>query len=220
MIPPPKENDKSPTLPPIPDSNALTVAQLVDISKVQKLVNNWGTTIEVAPIITYEACNQNRNDGFSSGGYRYRLPADGTVSIKRNVKTGSQSAQLKEVARTTLPIAQYGPLAELPSDFSGGDGNISFSVFTDTGTMQSLTIGVTPKLSENISAAGDIVKTYRTAEEAEKEKADLLATDTAAAAEAAASAELEVLRKEKELLELQRDIQNLKNELSGATQSD
>ena len=76
---------------------------------------------------------------------------------------------LSELATTTVLIAQYGPIGQLPSKFGGIDGNVSLSVFTDTGALKTVTVGAKPASASTVTQPIDLAQGLLASRSAEKE---------------------------------------------------
>ncbi len=100
--------------------NALTTTvQLEDASKPQAQ-KEWAPSVE-------------------GGGYRYRLPASGRVQIELTLAAEAGSKRIV-LLDETLPIAQFGKLASLPSQFAGTKASLNFTL-ADDGTLASVAMG-------------------------------------------------------------------------------
>lgn len=127
-------------------------------------------------------------------GYRYRLPAKGTVTL---ISGGD------EIAESVVAIAQYGAIATLPNKISGLEGTINLTMNGESGALKKIVVGAKPLPSSTISDFADIGTDYI----AQKRKAK------AAAKEAAENQELNSILKENQLLEAQKKNLELKTSL-------
>lgn len=220
LVPAIKTDETASTIPVVSGATAFETVQLIDISKLEKEIAKWKLKINVTPSISYATdCKNNCISEDNVGGYKYRISASGTIVVHGVVEVKDSNGQIvKEsisLAQSTLPIAQYGPIAQLPNEFGGSDGNISLALFTDTGALKTVTVGSTPKVAENITAGNEILTGYLGAKETSKQaKETTQESKLNAAEELANNLELNQLRKEKEILELQKSIRELKLSLS------
>jgi hypothetical protein len=72
-----------------------------------------------------------------TGGYRYRLPAQGEVTL---ILADSTSKAVYKAVRE-IPIAQYGLIATMPSHFRGKGGKVNVKLHPATGALQEAEIG-------------------------------------------------------------------------------
>jgi len=127
-------------------------------------------------------------------GYRYRVPVNAEVVLK---------SKGKKQARGNVIVAQYGPIARLPSEIGGSEGNIVLNIYPATGSAKKISVGATPIKTETVTGIGSaITGTLEARKEArEQEKT------------AEETAEVDALTKERDLLQLQKEIRDLKAEL-------
>ena len=140
-----------------------------------------------------EACKGSR----TSRGYRYRLPIPAELKIKVAAENNVATVESRFV------VAQYGAVAALPSTFGGVGGRVVIDTYEDSGSIKSVTIGQTPAPTESVTevtqAFGEIVEARRKAraEEAARE----------------ATAEKDALSEERDILQLRKEIRELKEAL-------
>ena len=214
---------------PLPDAKAMSkdplstvtvpgtkIIEALPIQIAKELIaelDKWKVEISVEPNMEYDLKCSKKNPepncsetlaNSGDGGYRYRLPALGKIIVKGNTGNGKNI-----VAHATTPIAQYGPIAQLPSYFGGLEGNVELEVFTDTGALKKVTVGAKPQSPDTIAKFGDIALEQLNARAARKQ------------AEAAVEdgAELNALKREKETLELRKAIRDLRKDLGEAEAS-
>ena len=126
--------------------------------------NNFSTVCANMP----DACKDDNVDG-----YRYRIPVTGKVTMKNKGNI---------MAESTVNIAQYGPIAALPTKISGLEGSISLSVYSDTGALKRIVVGaksLPSSMPSDLAGIGtDFITQRREAHEAAVEKAENLELDT------------------------------------------
>lgn len=126
-------------------------------------------------------------------GFRYRLPIDATVEMKQcSTDGGTTTCTVQARARTK--IAQFGPIASLPSSFGGASGNIHLATYSHLGTAKKITVGAEAVPAETVqgfgSAISETLKAREDARAAEKAKEK--------------TAENDRLTEERDLLQLKR----------------
>lgn len=138
-------------------------------------------------------------DALLGNGFRYRVPitAVSTLSVKSSTDNGNIIAPV----RVEHQIAQYGLIAAMPSYFRGKGGKVSIKLWPDSSGLQTAMIGV-----DGIPAAA-ITDVIKEAESGITERREKKAAAAAKAAEA--DPELDALRRQKEILELQKTIRDL-----------
>lgn len=197
-----KKDDKAPILPSVTGGTAREAVEVWAAKDLEELLRTWKLTVKIAPQITYKPCA----DGCptpSGNGYRYRLPADGEVTITIDVtKAGGRETKLVAV-RADVPVAQYGPIARLPSRFEGLEGNIALGLYSDFGTLKEVTVGANPQAADSAGNMIQLLTDTLTARRAARE---------AEAAEAAGAEKAELTAR-KDLLQLQVDILTLEKSL-------
>lgn len=134
-----------------------------------------------------------------TAGFRYRIPRTGKLVV--TVKQGTNEAVT--LLSTSVPIAQYGPVATLPSRFEGKGGSVEFAGSDITGSLLTVSIGAeaapATALTAPIDSAADIAVARRQRKEAK--------------AQAERDAAKNDLQREKDLLQLQKEIRDLKKDL-------
>jgi hypothetical protein len=202
-----------PALPGIANATTVDTLVLVNPEAFNKVLTDWNVKINVTPNIAYSGtCGVNvecKDQG--PGGYRYRLAASGDVVVSVTVKVKGKADIQANIARATVPVAQYGPVAQLPSKFGGLEGNVNLSLFTDSGTLKKVTVGAKPLPASTITdASGLFTKTIRDFRTAKSAESAARTAEEKAEADAAANAEVNALKREKELLELKKAVRDLK----------
>jgi hypothetical protein len=133
-------------------------------------------------------------------GYRYRVPLLAPTSL-----TVFKTADKTEIAVGPIVehklIAQYGPVASLPSHFKGKQGRVLVKHWPDSGGIQRVEIGAEGVPTSTVTGVLDeAVAQYKS----RKEKAE---------AAAAVDSELNALKRQQELLSLKKQIKDLEEAL-------
>lgn len=125
-------------------------------------------------------------------GYHYRIPTSAVVELKVFDGPPADGKLLAGPLRDSKVIAQYGPVAALPSSFKGKQGRVMVKHWPETGGLQTVEIG-----AEGVptSAVTGVVDELVAQQKARKEKAD---------AAAAADAELDALTRQEKILALKQ----------------
>nr|VFK08635.1 MAG: hypothetical protein BECKLPF1236A_GA0070988_100195 [Candidatus Kentron sp. LPFa]VFK24873.1 MAG: hypothetical protein BECKLPF1236C_GA0070990_100175 [Candidatus Kentron sp. LPFa] len=210
-----KEED-APTLPNVPGASLNDTLEIVVPVELEKRLAEWDYRISVTPSVTYaQKCGTAEQEApcvdAGDGGYRYRIATAGEVVVDLPGKDKDGKPIRVEVASAGVPVAQFGPIAQLPSSFGGTEGNIILSVFTDTGAMKKITVGAKPQSPDSITSGTGVLESFlarRALNDAQKE------AELEAAAKETADAELNELTREKQLLELKKAIRDLKTDLA------
>lgn len=139
-------------------------------------------------------------------GYRYRVPVSAPTSLA--VYKGQEGTPQYEYGphKSNKVIAQYGPIAALPSTFKGKGGHILVKHWPDSGGIHTVEIGAEPIPTTALTSVIDAAATQY---QARKDKA---AADAKAAA--AADPELDALTRQQKILALQKQIKDLEAELA------
>jgi hypothetical protein len=135
------------------------------------------------------------------GGYRYRVPVLAETTLEVMDKGKVVFGPLVE----SRAIAQYGPIAALPSKFKGKGGHVLVKHWPDTGGLQTVQIGAEPIPSTAVT--GVIDEAY-TQYKARKDRAAAAAT-----AAAATDSELDGLTRQQKILALKKQIKELEEAL-------
>lgn len=145
--------------------------------------------------------------GVAGDGYRYRVPVTAPVSLTTtDALADGTSTQRLPIVEWKL-IAQFGPIAALPSEFKGKGGHVLVKHWPQSGGLQTVEIGATPIPSEAVASVVETAATqYQERREARAEEA---------AAAAAADPELADLTRQYQLLELRKKIKDLEDALDG-----
>jgi hypothetical protein len=138
-------------------------------------------------------------------GYRYRVPVSAPASLAV-YKDTTKSAYAFGPTTENKVVAQYGPIAALPSSFKGKGGHVLVKHWPDSGGLQTVEIGAEPLPTSAVTSIVD------TASEQLKARRDKAAA--AAAAAAAADPELDALTRQQKILALQKQIRDLEAELA------
>lgn len=216
LVPTSRKAADAPTLPNVPGASLNDTLEIVVPDELEKRLDEWDLRISVTPSVTYAAkCGTAESEApcvdVGGGGYRYRVAVAGTVVVDRQVTDQNGNTGRVEVATANVPVAQFGPIAQLPNSFGGTEGNIVLSVFTDTGAMKKITVGGKSQSPESITSATGILVDFlaqRELKDAQKK------SDREAVAKEAANAELNELTREKKVLELKKAIRDLKADLA------
>lgn len=138
-----------------------------------------------------------------TAGYRYKIPVFGELKIK--VFRKNKDDELVEWAsnQMTLKVAQFGAIARLPSTFEAVGGEVSVSLYPDTGAGKVVGIGTTPLSTSSVSGvAGSVLSGL----EKRRERKD-------AEREAELNAEKDRLTRQRDVLQLKKDIRDLNDAL-------
>jgi len=199
--PKPKDEDKQTSiLPPVDDGTAQEAVEVWAARDLKALLEDWKLAVQIESP-KYQDCVDDCQTPMGDG-YRYRLPANGTVTINLTQKRKDDST-VEVVVKADIPVAQYGPIARLPSEFDGLGGNIKLGLYSDFGTLKEVTVGATPQSADTASSVTqlvtDTIEARRAARDAEE-------------AEAAGEEKAELTAR-KDLLQLQVDILTLEQQL-------
>jgi hypothetical protein len=182
------------------DNAAELVPALADGIKGSQRVYELATTMP-------STINVDKGDETASlgGGYRYRVPT--SAWTKLSVYTDSTKAKPEFLPLTQyVVIAQYGPIAALPSDFKGKGGHVMVKLWPDSGGLQSVGIGADPIPTTAVTSVVD--------EAFNQLKARQDKAAAAAAAAASADPELDKLTRQQKILTLQKEIKDLQDALN------
>jgi hypothetical protein len=136
----------------------------------------------------------------ATAGFRYRLPRHGALTLQLyNNATGETTTLLSGL----VPIAQYGPIAALPSRFEGKGGSVDLAISDVTGGLSKVSIGTDAAPAAAVTAPLESIGEIATARREKKDKK----------AQAERDAQKNELQREKELLQLQKEIRDLKKDL-------
>ena len=138
----------------------------------------------------------------SVGGFRYRLPRMGALRVELYQNTTQETTPLLS---GLVPIAQYGPIAALPSRFEGKGGSVELAASDVTGGLSKVAIGSDAVPAAAVTAPLESIGGVITARREGKEKK----------AQAERDAQKNELQREKDLLQLQKEIRDLKKDLGG-----
>lgn len=167
---------------------------------IRKILSDLGYTFKagIERSDTFAKCTELDCGIPATAGFRYRIPRTGKLAV-----TVTQGANTLTLLTTLLPIAQYGPIAVLPSRFEGKGGSVEFTGSDITGSLLTVNIGAeaapATALTAPIDSAADIAVARRQRKE-NKAKAE-------------AEAPKNDLQREKDLLQLQKEIRDLKKDL-------
>ncbi len=145
-------------------------------------------------------------------GFRYRIPVTTVTTVDVTQVTASADPKAPpEVAvldsiKAEGIIAQYGPIAAMPSHFKGKGGKVHLKFWPDSGGIQTAEIGSDGVDASTITSVMDKFET----EYKERRKR----ADEAAFRAGGADPEIEALRREKEKLELRKEIFELRSRIS------
>ncbi len=139
------------------------------------------------------------------GGYRYRVPMPGQTSLSVYPTANELTTPLAGPIVQQTVIAQYGPVAALPSKFKGKGGKVVVKLWPEFGGLQTVEIGADALPASAVTGVVDQAVTgFR----------DRKAAAAAAAASAAAvDPELDTLTRQQKLLALQKEIKDLQQQL-------
>lgn len=139
------------------------------------------------------------------GGYRYRVPMPTQTTLSVYPSQEKLSAPLAGPYVSQTVIAQYGPVAALPSKFKGKGGKVVVKLWPEFGGLQTVEIGADALPA---SAATGVVDQAVSGFKDRK-----VAAATAAATAAAVDLELDALTRQQKILALQKEIKDLQQQL-------
>lgn len=144
-------------------------------------------------------------EGEVGKGYRYRVPVSAPTALTVYKDSGKTAFEFGPATDTKV-VAQYGPIAALPSSFKGKGGHVLVKHWPGSGGLQTVEIGAEALPT---AAVTDVVGTALAQVKAGRDKAA-----TSAAAAAAADPELDSLTRQQKILTLQKQIKDLEAELA------
>ena len=165
---------------------------------LEKLDDNSNITYEIEakkPDYSVDIADSTASlDSSEKYGYKYRIPIQSDV--KFIVKNGSDEVS---AGTNTQPrvIAQFGPIASLPSHFNGKGGKVMVKLWPESGGIQTVEIGADAIPSASFTAPIDELTKQIKAKQDAKEKAG------------AVDAELEALKREVAIKELEKKKKDL-----------
>ncbi len=146
---------------------------------------------------TFDAATVDESAALGKG-YRYRVPVSAPTTLTV-YKDSSKGAFAFGPATDQKVIAQYGPIAALPSSFKGKGGHVLVKHWPDSGGLQTVEIGAEALPT---SAVTNVIDTASEQLKARRDKA------------AAADPELDALTRQQKILALQKQIRDLEAELA------
>jgi len=139
------------------------------------------------------------------GGYRYRVPMPAQTSLSVYPTANELTTPLAGPIVQQTVIAQYGPVAALPSKFKGKGGKVVVKLWPEFGGLQTVEIGADALPASAVTGVVD-----QTVTGFKDRKA---AAAAAAASAAAVDPELDTLTRQQKLLALQKEIKDLQQQL-------
>ncbi len=139
-------------------------------------------------------------------GYRYRVPIAAETTLSVFEDSSERQSLHGGPIRDKKVVAQYGPIAALPSSFKGKQGRVMVKHWPDSGGLQTVEIG-----SEGIptTAVTGVVEEFVAQRKARKDKAD-----AAAALAAGSDIEIDALTRQEKVLALKKQIKDLEESLN------
>ena len=125
-------------------------------------------------------------------GFRYRIPC--AAGVELNQVAGAKDEMTNRIARTTVEVAQMGPTLWLPSEFPGSKSSYVFDVFPETGALKTLNLSTTAYDGQGVKEAGAAMEKI-----------------------VEASGKQAELERKKTILQLEKDIRELKDAEAKAT---
>jgi hypothetical protein len=189
------------------DSIEKGIARITGISDntvdlLPELTANAGASTRVYRVDTSLPANISVASGEESkilgGGYRYRIPTPALTTLSVFTDTSGTTLEFLPLAQY-LVIAQYGPIAALPSNFKGKGGRVMVKLWPDSGGLQTVAIGADPIPS---TAVTGVVDEAFTQYKSRQDKA------------AGADPELDRLTRQQKILSLQKEIKDLQDGLN------
>ena len=181
-----------------------TQATAPNIQEILKTLE-FSIEAELRPAASIQAysCQQNCNEGPKQGGYRYRIPQNGALTITSKGKPrADKPAETRQILTELYPIAQYGPVAMLPDKLPGKTGSLEFSM-SPTGSLKKVTLGTESVPSTAVTGP---LESLTGALEERRKRQDEAAKD-------ALNATKTSLERERDELKAQKEIRDLKKEL-------
>lgn len=144
-------------------------------------------------------------------GFFYRVPSRLEVGVldarKRPSAADYDLTNATNLERATIAIPQLGAVAQLPAKAgSGRKSTFDLDLHADTGAIKKIVVTTTGASADSVTGLGEAIATVQDAQIAAREK-EIERLE----AEAEKNDELALLRREKELLELQQAIEKLRN---------
>ena len=130
----------------------------------------------------------------AKGGYRYRIPVLATVTVFENWSTKNV-----KLGRYQDSVAQFGPIASLPSTIDGIQASIVPTYDPETGSLTKVTLGAVPVPASQIGEFGGQIQNFIANREAIKVEQE--------------GEELASLQAENKLLEAKKTNKSLKSDL-------
>lgn len=140
-------------------------------------------------------------------GYKYRVPvlAQTSLTVYKDKDEKQEDKVFGPVIDRKI-IAQYGPIAAMPSTFYGKGGKVALKLWPESGALKVVEVGADAIPASSVTGVLDEVYTQR---KARQDKAD-----ARAAADAGKDAEVDALTRQKTLLDLKKQIKDLESELA------
>jgi len=205
-----------------------TAAEVQEVTKYladQKI--EFGITIQpVASALCgaqYPCTAQNPDETLQ--GYRYRVPVKAEVRVCVVGQKRFKQMQLSKTLACPLGsvdmlysgeaiIAQYGPIAALPSRFKGQGGTVNLSASPQSAALTNVTLGSSGLDPATVVNASDAIATaIQERQRRKQQEAEAAKTAAEKAAEAEKTAEKDKLQLEVDTLELRRKKRDLERDL-------
>ncbi len=160
----------------------------------------------LAPKVQIPKCENAACREPDPAGYRYRIPALGQLTLYAlEVADPLDHSKDKrhDLVVDAIPVAQYGPVASLPSRFEGKGGSVELAISPITGGLKKVTIGSDALPATAVTAPLESLRSGLE-DRSKRKEAD---------AEKARNADKTALERERDLLKLQKEIKDLRSEL-------
>jgi hypothetical protein len=179
----------------------------LNFGQVAKKLEESGRKYTVKTVLPVAISSPRQNsdvgaeDKILGNGFRYRLPITAVTTVQVLKLDDKQKPVIVDSIRSEAVVAQYGPIAAMPSRFYGKGGRVHLKLWPESGGIQTAEIG-----SDGLdpSTITSVLDKYET-----EYKARIKDAQAAAFRAGGADATIEALRREKEKLQLQKDIRDL-----------
>lgn len=154
------------------DASGADVIQAIEkkeeSEEYKKFVSKEGYSVTINPVeypLTQDQKDQATIREKDSTALRYRLPVSSEIVVKNKDRI---------LLTTQEYIAQYGPIAFLPTEFRGVEGNLELAIHPNTGGLKEVVISTSPISTDTMNdfstAMTDTMTTYKDREITELER--------------------------------------------------
>lgn len=185
---------------PFSDDGTLLPKDVTQIIDDQML--SWFVSIEAMKF----GCDSNASSpncvaSTELDGYHYRVPVPGKLVVRCHGNGDLCATTGTVVGKGNVPVAQYGPIASLPSKFKGKGGKVQLSLNPLTGGLSKVEIGSEAVASATVTGP---LETLSTSYQDRRKRKDQEEKD-------ALDAEKNDLTRERDILKLRKEIGELQN---------